>query len=448
MKKLLTIILIAIFLIPAFGAREISLTIYNQNLALVHDVRRIDFKKGVFSYSYSDIPSQIDPTSVHFHAGKVEILEQNYEFDLASVRKIMDKFVGETIRVFVEDGSMFEGELQTSPDDIILVDKSGAVNVVRRDKIVHSEFPQMPENFVQRPTLIWTLKSEASGKRKAEVSYLTGGMNWHAEYVGVVKGKDKLSLAGWVSVENRSGAAFENAKLKLMAGDVHLVSVPTDGRRRFVQGTMALKAEAQQFEEKEFFEYHLYTLQRPATVKNNQIKQISFFPETEVKCKRIYLYDQRKSNKNIIVSLEFKNYKSEGLGMALPAGKVRIYQEDEDKSLEFVGEDNIKHTPRDEKVSIQVGKAFDLVGERTVVDSRKIGRRDREDDVEIKLRNHKKEAVTITVRERFYGDWRITNPSHKYDKTDANTIEFKVDVPPHKPEEELIITYTVHYSYK
>ncbi|MBC8204840.1 MAG: DUF4139 domain-containing protein [FCB group bacterium] len=444
----ISFILMIILIISTIGqARDISVTVYNQNIALVHDVREIEFAKGVFMHSFTDIPSRIDPTSVHFKANKVTILEQNYEFDLASVEKIMQKYIGSTVRVFVEDGNMFEGRLQSFDGaNVILVDGSGTVKVIQGGKIVHGEYPEMPADFIEKPTLIWSLYSDAPGSRKAEVSYLTYGMDWHAEYVGVVKGLDKLDFSGWVSVENRSGITYDKAKLKLMAGDIHLAPVPTDGRARFLTSAVMAEKKDLQFEEKEFFEYHLYTLQRPATLKNNQIKQISLFPEAEAKCSRLYLYDSRRSNTNIVVSLEFRNSKSDGLGLPLPAGKVRIYQEDDDGSLEFIGEDNITHTPKDEKLSIQVGKAFDIVGERNVADTRMLGRYDWEEDIEIKLRNHKKEKVQITVRERLYGNWKIIKNSHDYNKIDAYTIEFKVDTPPHGPEEELTISYTVHYS--
>ena len=444
MKSLLIAVLTVLIVTTAF-CRDVSLTIYNNNLALVHEVRELHLKKGDMVYDFTEIPYQIDPTSVHFRAKGISILEQNYEYDIVSVDKIREKFVGEKIRVYLEDGDMLEGILQPGRGgELILLDEAQGVMVVSMGKIMRVEFPSMPENFVQRPTLVWLLNSNSGGKQKAEISYLTGGMNWHAEYIAVVEEK-KLGFAGWVSLVNESGETFEDAKLKLMAGEVHMVQ---EGRYRYGKGAegFALAAGADQFEEKAFFEYHLYTLQRPTTVKNNQIKQVSLFPEAQVKYHKGFIYEAALGDNKVRVYLEFKNSKSDGLGMALPAGKVRVYQQDEDGSLEFIGEDMIKHTPRDEDVKLLIGNAFDLVGERQVVERRQISRFDREEDIEISLRNHKDEEVEIVVRERLWGYWSIINNTHEYVKKDANTIEFTVKVPPHKANEELLIKYTVRYS--
>lgn len=446
MKKTLAMVLM-MAAVAAAGEREISITVYNSDLALVRDVRGIDFQKGAFTYDFTSIPSMIIPTSVHFKAGDVEIIEQNYEYDMASVGKIQEKFVGEAVRVFSEGGEMFEGRLQPSETGVyILVNDEGKVLIVRADKVVHAEFPRMPENFVERPTLIWTLNSAAKGKREAEVSYLTRGMEWHAEYVAVT-GKDKLGFTGWVSIQNNSGETFENAKLKLMAGEVHRAETKKM-RGPEVADFMASGAGKAQFEEKAFFEYHLYTLQRPATLKNNQIKQISLFPEAEVVYRKDYIFDTRRGWDKVQVYFAFNNSADAGLGIPLPGGKLRVYQRDEDGSMEFVGEDLIEHTPKDEKVEVLVGTAFDLKAEKKVVDTRRISQFVREEDIEISLRNHKTEAVVITIREHFYGDWKIIKSTHDYTKKDAFTVEFRVSAPPHKTGEESLVKYTVRFEYR
>ena len=451
MKRLLLALLIGIIISGAGLSGEISLTVYNSNLALVHEFREIDFKKGVFTHEFTDIPALIIPTSVHFRGEGVYVLEQNYEYDLASPEKIVDKFIGEKIRAFTEQGEMFEGTLQPSGwGGFVLVDDKGKVLILEKTKLVRTEFSHMPPDFLARPTLVWQLEAKNSGKKKAEVSYLTEGMNWNAEYVAVTGG-DKLGFTGWVSIDNRSGETFENAKLKLMAGEIHRIYERNKMTRIRAGAQMdyeSATAGAAQFEEKEFFEYHLYTLQRPATLKNNQTKQISLFPEAMVDFERRYYFDSFENNPKVKVYLVFRNSESKGLGIPLPAGKIRIYQTDEDGSQEFIGEDTINHTPRDEEVKVMVGKAFDIVGEKVKTDTRQISRNIREEDWEIKLRNRKKEAVEIKVREYHSDYWEILSTTHKYEKIDANRIEFTIKTPPHKEGEELKIKYTVRYTYK
>ena len=427
-------------------AGEVSITVYNNNRALVHEERQIDLQKGEFTYNFTGVPALIDPTSVLLHAEGIEILEQNYEFDIASPRKIIEKMSGQRIRVIMDDGSLIEGKLfPTEGQGMIVISDDKAVNILNEGQVMHYSFPQMPEGFVEEPTLIWHLLSAKAGKKEAEVTYLTGGMSWHAEYIAVV-GDKALGYNGWVSIENRSGQTYNDAGLKLMAGDIHTVDTMKKGRRRITAAAMEFDGGAnRQFEEESFFEYHLYTLQRKSTVRQNEIKQISLFPEAEVKYNKEFVFEGSR-NKEIGVFISFKNSESSGLGLALPAGKVRVYQQDDDASLEFIGEDMIDHTPRDEKVRLKIGNAFDLVGERIVKDTRQLGRYDREEDVEISLRNHKDSEVTILVKESFYGNWKILNSNIGYKKTGANTLEFNVVVPPHRENEELLLKFTVRYS--
>lgn len=428
-------------------AGDVSITVYNNGNALVHEFRDIEVKTGVFEYDFISIPDKIDPTSVHFNAPGMDILEQNYEFDIASPQKILEKMAGQRIHIFFDDGTLVDGILQPAAgQDIIVKDSKNGIKIVRLNKAVHYDFMGMPEGFVDVPTLKWLLNSKVSGTKKAEISYLTGGLDWHAEYVAVAGGKE-LGFTGWVSIDNRSGHTFAEAKLKLMAGEVHMV----EDRRRFdgrgAVNLMSAEADMSKgFEEKSFFEYHLYTLQRPSTVRNNQIKQITLFPEAQVKYDKEYIFDARRGNKKIGVYLVFKNSKSAGLGIALPAGKVRVYQRDDDGSQEFIGEDMVEHTPRDEKVRLKIGNAFDIIGERKMTDSRQLGRYAHEEDIEVSLRNHKDEAVTVQVKERFYGNWEILKSTHKYEKLDAYTVEFKVDLPVHKEDQETLVKYTIRYN--
>jgi hypothetical protein len=455
---------LAVFLlmswIPVSGKSaesSVAVTIYNQDLGLVKDVRELEFQKGKSVIKFTDVAAQIDPTSVHFKpvdvADKVAILEQNYQYDLVSSSKILEKYIDKEIELFTK-GEGTSGQeksykgvlLSYSNENLTLKEPEGAIRIVRLNEVRDMYFPSLPEGLITKPTLVWLLDSQVSGKRKAEVSYLTSGINWHAEYVAVVDQMDQnLELAGWVSIDNRSGATYEEAKVKLIAGEVHRVREEIPLPRLGKGEVMEMAAGAPQFEEKPFFEYHLYTLLRPATIKDNEIKQVSLFPTTNVKVKKIFTYDGARDEENVKVELEFKNSEADGLGMPLPQGKIRVYKADVDKSLEFVGEDLIDHTPKDEKVRVFLGNAFDIVGEKKRTDFKQISKDVTEESFEIKLRNHKEEGVEVVVVEHLYSytTWEIIESNFKYEKKDAGTIEFKI---PLAKDEEKIINYTVRYT--
>lgn len=431
----------------AAGEKRMALTVYNEDLALVKDVRLLDLKKGMNRLSFVDVAAKIDPTSVHFTSltapDRVAILEQNYEYDLVSSDKLLQKYVDQKVRVLAKEGKVYEGKLlSASGGDLVLEDTDGGVRVVDAKAVEGLAFPALPEGLITRPTLVWLVECEKAGTHEVEVSYLTGGMGWHTEYVAVADKEDQqLDLSGWVSIENRSGATYEDARLKLVAGEVHRVREYPPVRPMPGARVMAMKA-VPQFEERGFFEYHLYSLPRPATVKDNQIKQLSLFPNARVAVKKVYSYDASVDEKKVQVKLEFTNSKKAGLGMALPKGKVRVYKEDVDGSLEFIGEDRIDHTPKDEKVRLVLGDAFDVVGERKVSEHRRISDRVTEERIEITLRNHKDEDITVLVTEHPWGDWEVLESSQAYRKKDVRTLEF--DVPVKKDGEGKVI-YRIRY---
>ncbi|UCF79596.1 MAG: DUF4139 domain-containing protein [Candidatus Eiseniibacteriota bacterium] len=443
-------LLCCLFFPVPLHAGQVAVTVYNENIALVKELREMSFSKGESEVEFTGVPSRIDPTSVHFVSktapDAVAILEQNYEYDLVSATKLLEKYVDSRITVFSEDEKMFEGLLLSyDAQNLVLAPegKGGPVTVVSREEVRHVVFPTLPRGLITRPTLVWKLLCEKAGEHQAEVSYLTDGMNWHAEYVAVSgAGDDVLGIAGWVSVDNRSGATYEDAKLKLVAGAVHRVQ---EKRRPplLVEAEMPLAAAAA-MEERAFFEYHLYSLERPTTLKNNEVKQVSLFPEAQVKTKKVFTYDGARYPKDVRITLEFKNTEAEGLGVPLPKGVVRVYKEDIDKSLEFIGEDAIEHTPKGEKVRIYVGNAFDIVGERSRESFRQITKTLREETFQIKLRTHKEEPIEVTVVERIWGQWQIVESSHEYVKKDANTVEFTVTVP---VEQEVVVRYTTRVGY-
>ena len=426
-----------------------AITIYNNDLALVSKTRLIQLDKGIQKFKYVDVAARIDPTTVHFKSltspEGIVLLEQNFEYDLVGTERLLEKYLNQTIIASTKQGNAFSGILLNAQgSDVIIQLKDGPVKVVKAASLETIEFPSLPEGLITRPTLVWLLDCKKPGKHKSEISYLTRGIKWHAEYGAITNPEDtELELSGWVSIENRSGATYQDAKLKLVAGDVHMA--PTKHPiRRMRAADMAYKAAPPQFEEKAFFEYHLYTLQRPVTLKDRKIKQISLFQTAKVKVNKIYTYDGQRYGKKVRVTLEFTNDKPSGLGMPLPAGKIRVYKEDLDESQVFIGEDLIDHTPKDEKVRVYVGNVSDIVGERTVKDVKEVSRHSRRETVEILLRNHKEEDVKITVIEHFRGDWEFVGKTPPVKKKDARKVEFEIAVP---KGTEKAVQYTVLYKH-
>jgi hypothetical protein len=319
-------------------------------------------------------------------------------------------------------------------------------------------FPEIPENLISKPTLVWLINNTLSHPQKVEASFLTNGINWRADYVVTLNDRDdKADLSGWVTIDNKSGATYKNAKLKLVAGDVNRVKDEYEYRDKMlrVAEIAAAKSAGPQFKEDEFFEYHIYTLQRSATIKENQTKQISLLTSDNIPVKkdliyygaRYYYYNQQGeaiSNQKIGIFVEIANKQENNLGIPLPKGTVRVYKHDKEGSLQFVGEDLIDHTPKDEKIRIKLGDAFDVVGSRKQTDWKKITYDTYEASFEISLRNHKKEDVVVNVIEPIPGDWKILNSSHDYKKTEAHTAEFRIPIPKDK---EIKLTYRVRMIF-
>ncbi len=449
MKTLIRSMCILVFIPLLLFSQNISLTIYNNDLALVREVRSLDIKPGKSKVSYTDVAARIKPTSVHFKSltspDKLSILEQNFEYDLVSPDKIMKKYVDKTIRIVTEQGDVFEGILLCAErSSIVLQDPSGEIKIISDDIIQYFDLPELPEGLITRPTLVWLVNNQGGEKHNTELSYLTNGMKWQAEYVGVVDQDDKaMEFSGWVSLENNCGNTFENAQLKLVAGDVHVVEEQKKYMLPRTAQVEALAAEPQ-FAEKSFFDYHLYTLNRRATLKNNQTKQLSLFPQTTAATEKVYVYDGQRYRDKVRVNLEFQNSKKSGLGMPLPKGKVRVYKKDVDGAQEFIGEDEIDHTPSNETVRIYLGNAFDIVGERTKMSSQKIGARVRDEKYSISLRNHKDDKVEVVVVEHFWGDWEIIQQSHTFSRKDAYTAESVITIP---EDGEVEIVYTVRLRW-
>jgi hypothetical protein len=438
-------------LASAAGAetRDTNLTVYNSDLGLVREIRSIRLSAGTCEARVTDVAARIDPTSVHFLSltdpGGTAVLEQNYQFDLVSAEKILARYVDHPVTALTKDGAEVAGTLLSYDGGSLVLGGDGGVRILSRSEVRDMRFPELPGGLITRPTLLWTLDAGRAGDHRIEISYLTGGLSWHAEYVAVANpANTRMSLAGWVSLENTSGATYENARLKLIAGDVHRAEPEGRGMMQDESVRFAMAAKAPAFEERAFFEYHLYELERRTTISDREVKQVSLFPAAGVPVKKVYSYDGERDEKKVRVTLEFKNASDQGLGMPLPAGVVRVFQEDPRGGQEFVGEDRIDHTPKDELVRVYVGDAFDVVGERTVLDVRRPSDRVQEQDVQIKIRNHKDEGVDLVVIEHLYGDWKVLRASHATRQKDARTLEIPVRV---EKDGEAVITYTSRTRY-
>ena len=417
--------------------QDVMLTVYNQNLALVKETRAFDFAQGLNYLTLSGVPSSIDTTSVHFKtlSGMVELLEQNYSYDLVSRNKLLMKYIGETITI--RNGDDVKSVKLLSVADGLVVDYNGKILLNPPGDI---ELPSLPGGLLLQPTLEWQVSSPKAFSTLGEVSYLTGGLSWNADYVVMLSDNEKLGdLEGWVTMHNTSGASYENAKLKLVAGEIHRATPPAP-----FEAKMAFEAArdggAGGFEEEALFEYHLYTLQRLTTIKDNQDKQVSLLNAQDIPMTKVYTFDPDWRGNNVEVRVEFKNSQENSVGMPLPAGRVRVFKRDSEGSAQLVGEDNVPHTPKDEMVRLLLGNAFDIKGEKVQTNyiDKKTGY---QQSFEVTIRNHKKEDIVVVVPQHIgYANWKIVASSIEYRKTDALNIEFKVPV---KADGETKLTYTM-----
>jgi hypothetical protein len=437
---------------------SVAITIYNQNFGLVREVRDVTLARGRVALEFADVAASIQPETVHIKSGRPEwlrVLEQNYQYDLLNPQKLLEKYVGRTVTVYRYNESTgrdepFEAEvLSVNQGPILRIGDEITFNFPGR-----FTFPEIPENLIAKPTLVWLLDSREA-QQELEVSYLTSGLNWKADYVIVIDEQDRFGdLTGWVTLTNQSGTAYEDAELKLVAGDVQRVS----GHRGQPPMPMeALRAAADEagFSEESFFEYHLYTLQRRTTLLNNEQKQVTLLEAAGIGIDKQLIfygqpyyyrgaYGQVMSNQKVGVYLDIQNAEDNNLGMPLPKGIVRVYKADRTGSQQFIGEDQIDHTPRDERIRIKMGEAFDVVGDRRQMEYQVISSCVAESSWEIDLRNHKDEDVEIQVWEPIGGDWEILSSSHEATRVDARTFRFTVPVP---ARGEVTVEYRVRVTW-
>jgi len=489
-----------IFLLPAWAA-DPQLTIYNQNFAVVRVLIPLNLKPGENHVQFTDTTAYLEPSSVILRdptgTRRLQILEQNYRADPVSEQLLLSLNEGKTLDFIVQHGDKTEivqGKIVRSgyvpyapqtwnpyngwqggppPNSQPIIEIDGKLRFALPGTPL---FPRLADDTILKPTLNWVLETDKPGEMNAEFSYVTSQMTWNADYNLIAPEEgDVLDMVGWVSIQNLSGSTFKNARIKLMAGEVNKIQ-PQPAYQDFIRffgtvgGVGGGVGGQPQVTEKPFEEYHLYELHRPATLHNQETKQVEFVRVAGIKSERVYVYDGMKidqnqyqnwnidsirqnreygtqSNPDVWVMREFVNSEANHLGIPLPAGRLRFYRQDTDGQLEFTGENDIKHTPRDETIRAFTGSAFDIKGERRSTDYHiDFNTRSLDESFEIVLHNHKREAVVVRAVEHLYRgmSWEITEKSSTYLKTDAQTIEFRVQVP---SDADKTVTYKAHYTW-
>jgi len=440
--------------------REVAVTIYNNDLALVRDRREATLPAGASRLAWREVSARLQPETALLrdldHPEGFRVREQNFDFDLLTPATLLEKYVGrqvEVVRTHPTTGAETREAAEVlSVADGVVLRLGDRIETGVPGRLV---FPDVPGNLRERPTLVLDLESGAAGARRLELAYLTGGLSWQADYVAELNGADDaLDLNGWVTLTNTSGAGYRDARLQLVAGDVNRVAPERDLQPR---RTLAMAAApAPEMAEEALFEYHLYSLERPTTLADNQTKQVALLGAERIPARKEYLlegqpyyyrggYGQIGDKLKPAVYLEFDNRVAAGLGLPLPRGVIRIYKQDSRGQPQFVGEDRIDHTPRDETVRLRLGQAFDITAERVQTDYRRLPGRSKEEQVfetafRLTLRNAKEEAVTVKVREPVPGDWTLVEESHPHTRTAAHTAEWSLPVP---ARGEAVLTYRV-----
>lgn len=480
-----TLILNLLFCVAA--AAQPAITVYNENFAVVRDTVSLELESGTNDVSYSGVTTQLEPESVILHDPNGEVLlsiiEQSYRGDPVDQQRLLQLFEGQTIRFIKEldDEEVIQsGKIVRAPSTAMIRNQYGNKRQVLLEPIIEVDgelqtrlpgeplFPSLGDGSILQPTLAWKLFADQKAKFDAQLSYLTSGMSWKSDYNLVLPEKgDEVTLTGWISVENNTGKTFEDAKIKLIAGDVNKVVIPQPASLDYfsTESTLARKVskEAPKVEEKKFDEFHLYSLPLATTLRDQETKQVEFVRAEAVETRKLYVYEGfpsryyggvntnqnygKNSQPDIAIYREFENKEENGLGIPLPAGRMRFYRGDDDGQLEFTGENTIDHTPKNETVRVYLGNAFDLIGERTCKEFFRHPTRDLiRETFAVEIRNRSEETVTVKVVEHLYrsANWKVKESSQPFDKTDTRTIEFPVTV---EPDATATVQYTVEYTW-
>ena len=446
--------------------QEVAVTIYNDNLALVKDQRKIKLIIGLNSLALRDVSAQIRPETALLRsltsAGSFAVLEQNFDFDLLTPQKLLEKYVGKSVGIIRTNPAT---GIETTEQAQVLSANNGVVLKIGDrietgipGRIVYGD---VPANLRDRPTLVVQLQNKVATEQNVELSYLTSGLGWKADYVAELNAtEDKLDLSGWVTLTNTSGTSYRNAKLQLVAGDINRVQDQPSAVGEMRMKTMAMDSVTAPMKEESLFEYHLYSLDRPTTIAESQTKQVTLLSASGVPVRKELVlhgadyyyqssYGDLGQKLKVGVFIEFDNKENAHLGMPLPKGTLRVYKKDSSGNAQFVGEDRIDHTPKNETVRLKLGDAFDVTADKKQTDFKKLpnpakGNSLFESAYEIVLKNAKKERVTVTVQEPVPGDWKIIKSSHPSEKATSNTAVWKIDVP---AEGKTTLTYRVQVKY-
>ncbi len=448
--------------------QSVAVTIYNSNLALVKDQRKIKLKSGLNSLALRDVSAQIRPETALLRSlsepGSISVLEQNFDFDLLTPQKLLEKYVGKNVSIIRMNPAT---GAETTEQATVLAANNGIVlrigNRIETGLPGRIVYDDVPANLRDRPTLVTRLNNGDGGEQTVELSYLTGGLGWKADYVAELSAKDdSVDLSGWVTLTNTSGASYRNAKLQLVAGDVNRVQEFNSGllMARKAEMRMVAAAPAADMAEQSLMEYHLYTLGHPTTIAENQTKQVALLSASNVPAhKELVLYGRDYyyyssygdlgQKMKVDVFVEFENKETAHLGMPLPKGIIRVYKKDKEGNAQFVGEDNIDHTPKNEKVRLKLGESFDVTADKKQTDFKMLpnpakGGHLVEAAFEIVLKNAKKEVTTVTVLEPIPGDWKIESESHRSAKPTAHTASWKIEIP---AEGKTTLSYRVQVKY-
>jgi hypothetical protein len=446
--------------------QSVAVTIYNNNLALVKDQRKVKLNSGINNLALRDVSAQIRPETALLrsisHKGSFDTVEQNFDFDLLTPQKLLEKYVGKTVRVISVNPTT---GIETSEQASVLSANNGVVmkigNRIETGISGRLVYDNVPANLRDRPTLITKINNKVAGEQSVELSYLTGGLDWKADYVAELSPKeDSLDLSGWVTLTNTSGTSYQNAKLQLVAGDVNRVQDEYP-RAMSMRKDRAMVAESvAPMAEESLLEYHLYSLDRQTTIAENQTKQVALLSASQVPARKELVlrgsdyyynssYGDLGQKLKVSVFVDFDNKEAAKLGMPLPKGIMRVYKKDSQGNAQFVGEDRIDHTPKNETVRLKLGEAFDVTADKKQSDFKTLPRPSKgntmfESAYEIVLNNAKKERVSITVQEPIPADWKIIKESHPSQKATSNTAVWKIDVP---AEGKVTLNYRVQVKY-
>lgn len=446
--------------------QSVAVTIYNENLALVKDQRKVGITSGQGALAFRDVSGQIRPETALLRSlsnpGKLNVIEQNFDFDLLTPEKLLEKYVGKTVSVIRTNPAT---GIDSSESAQVLAANNGVVMKIG-DRIETGMpgrivYPDVPANLRDRPTLVMSLNNGGATQQEVELSYLTGGLGWKADYVAELNAADdKMDLSGWVTLTNTSGATYQNARLQLVAGDVNRVQDEMRPVRAMAKMEMAMPTSAPRMAEESLLEYHLYTLDRPTTIAENQTKQVALLSASGIPARKDLLlqgadyyygssYGDLGQKLKVGVFVEFDNKESAKLGMPLPKGVIRVYKKDAAGNAQFVGEDRIDHTPKNETVRLKLGESFDVTADKKQTDFKKLpnpakGNAMFESAYEIVLKNARKETVTVTVQEPIPADWKILKETHPHTKATSNTAVWKVSVP---AEGKATLGYRVQVKY-